>query len=73
MGMIRSRITVVSDLGAAASLPPDQANGSGGPLGLGGALGAGGCCSGAGNPAFAGGRVPVDTIGLPTVKDGSRR
>jgi plastocyanin domain-containing protein len=69
MGMIRSRITVIADLGKAASLPPDQ-NGGNGPLGLGGALGGGGCCSGAGNPAFAGGKVPVDTIGVPVIADG---
>jgi uncharacterized protein len=36
MGMIRSRITVVSDLGDTASLPPDQGSASNDPLGLGG-------------------------------------
>jgi uncharacterized protein len=65
MGMIRSKITVVSDIGKAASILPDQ-----GPL-LGNAQGAlGGCCSGAGNPAFAGGKAPVDEIGLPVIKGG---
>jgi sulfite exporter TauE/SafE/plastocyanin domain-containing protein len=75
MGMIRSRITVVSDLGKVASLPPDQGGDLPGqsPLPgppLGNAQGLGGCCSGASNPAFAGGKVPVDTIGVPVVKDG---
>jgi uncharacterized protein len=66
MGMVRSTITVVSDLGAAGNLAPGQ-----GPLAQGGAQGpGGGCCSGAGNPAFAGGRVPVDSVGLPVIKDG---
>jgi uncharacterized protein len=67
MGMIRSTITVVPDLAKASALPPDQ---GADPLALGGAQGAGGCCSGASNPAFAGGKVPVDEIGLPIVKDG---
>jgi sulfite exporter TauE/SafE/copper chaperone CopZ/plastocyanin domain-containing protein len=74
MGMVSSRITVVSDLGAVASLPPDQGAGSNDPLSLGssqgGGLGAGGCCSGASNPAFAGGKVPVETIGLPVIENG---
>jgi plastocyanin domain-containing protein len=70
MGMIRSRITVVSDLGQAASLPRDQGTALGDQLSQGGAQGLGGCCSGASNSAFAGGRVPVDTIGVPIVKDG---
>jgi uncharacterized protein len=38
--------------------------------GLLGATGGGGCCSGTSNPAFAGGRVPTETIGMPIVKDG---
>jgi sulfite exporter TauE/SafE/plastocyanin domain-containing protein/copper chaperone CopZ len=71
MGMIRSRITVVPDLGKAASLPPDQGGDllGQGPL-QGNAQGLGGCCSGASNPAFAGGRVPVDSIGVPVIRDG---
>ncbi len=71
MGMIRSRITVVADLGEAASLPPDQGSASNAPLipgGQGGVLG--GCCSGASNPTFAGGKVPVDTVGLPVIENG---
>jgi sulfite exporter TauE/SafE/plastocyanin domain-containing protein/copper chaperone CopZ len=76
MGMITSRITVLSDLSRAASLPPDQAGGANDLLGQGGAAagkpgsGAGGCCSGASNPAFAGGKVPADAIGFPVIKDG---
>ena len=70
MGMIRSRITVVSDLGKAATLTPDQLNGPAGQGGGLGALGGGGCCSGASNPAFAGGKVPVDTIGVPVIENG---
>jgi len=72
MGMIKSTITVVSDL-ATAAIPP--AGPGSDPLALGGAQGGaqgagGGCCAGASNPAFAGGRVPVDTIGVPVIKDG---
>ncbi len=70
MGMIRSRITVVSDLGKAATLTPDQLNGPGGSGSGLGALGGGGCCPGASNPAFAGGKVPVDTIGVPVIENG---
>jgi sulfite exporter TauE/SafE/plastocyanin domain-containing protein/copper chaperone CopZ len=70
MGMVRSSITVVSDLGASASLPPDQGSRLSGLLGRNGASGAGGCCSGASSPAFTGGKLPVDTIGLPVIKDG---
>ena len=35
-----------------------------------GGSGSGGCCSGTAPPAFAGGKVPVDIIGLPTIQDG---
>lgn len=78
MGMISSRITVVKDLAQKNSLTGSkeltlseqvaqaQALGTGAAVGS----GSGGCCSGTTNPAFAGGRVPVDTIGLPTIKDG---
>ena len=79
MGMVSSRITVVPDVsaigsagiadgegGSAAGGADSQAGGLQGLLGA----GAGGCCSGAGNPAFAGGRVPTETIGMPIVKDG---
>lgn len=75
MGMIHSRITVVSDLGTSASLPADR---GGSPQALADLLAQGqpaaqgqGCCSSGGsNAAFAGGRVPVDKIGLPVMKDG---
>ncbi len=76
MGMIRSRITVVSDLGSAAetlraqNLPDLSGSGQGGAGGPGAAAGGAGCCSGTTNPAFAGGKVPVDTIGMPVVKNG---
>jgi sulfite exporter TauE/SafE/plastocyanin domain-containing protein/copper chaperone CopZ len=75
MGMITSKIRVVPDLGESVEIPPDSANPEelllpGGASG--GASGGanGGCCSGTSNPAFAGGKVPVDSIGLPTIKDG---
>jgi plastocyanin domain-containing protein len=67
MGMIRSRIYVVSDVAKADSLPKNQGDELSALLGQ---KGAGGCCSGGGSPAFAGGKVPVDTIGLPIVKEG---
>jgi sulfite exporter TauE/SafE/plastocyanin domain-containing protein/copper chaperone CopZ len=72
MGMIRSSISVVPDLGSAGSV----ARGAGAPSGGPGAAvlppgaGAGGCCGGSSNPAFAGGRVPVDKIGVPVVAKG---
>ncbi len=81
MGMITSRIRVVADLSSAPAAG-DAADGSvaaadgSAPDGsqasrLQGLLGGGaGCCSGTNNPAFAGGRVPTDTIGMPVVKDG---
>ncbi len=85
MGMISSRISVVKDLsgGVVADDPssstdgsvaaaPDGSQGTAAPgTGLQGLLGGGGasCCSGTSNPAFAGGRVPSDTIGMPVVKD----
>jgi sulfite exporter TauE/SafE/plastocyanin domain-containing protein/copper chaperone CopZ len=70
MGMIRSSITVVSDLGSA-----DQGTRLSDRIGQGPALGnaqgsLGGCCSGASNPAFAGGKVPADTIGVPVIVGG---
>jgi plastocyanin domain-containing protein len=65
MGMIRSRITVVSDLRQGANDLLGQGDTEGGASSA-----VGGCCSGASDPAFAGGRVPVDTIGLPVIKDG---
>jgi len=75
MGMVRSRITVVSDLKRAAALPPEQASGANdlhgqGGTGGGASSGAGGCCSDASDPAFAGGKVPVETIGLPVIEKG---
>jgi uncharacterized protein len=74
MGMVRSSITVVSDLGqvsalaSAGALPADIADDSR----PGGDQGAGSCCSGASDPTFAGGRVPVDTIGLPLIRNGNQ-
>jgi sulfite exporter TauE/SafE/copper chaperone CopZ len=80
MGMIRSRITVVADIGKAApgsaeTLPPDQGIRLNDLLNQGGTQSIGGCCSGASNPAFAGvaargDQSPIDTIGLPVIKDG---
>ncbi len=76
MGMIRNRIAVVKDLGQVAANP--GAAGPGAP-GLAAALAegngaqpaAGSCCSTAGtNAAFAGGKVPVDTIGFPVMEKG---
>ncbi len=80
MGMIHSRITVVADLGNSATLPSGQ---GGSPQALAellaqgqaasgdqGSAQAGGCCSGGTNAAYEGGRVPVDRIGLPVMKDG---
>jgi sulfite exporter TauE/SafE/plastocyanin domain-containing protein/copper chaperone CopZ len=64
MGMIRSRIVVVSDLaGDKSAIVPDTQ----GP----GTEGSGGsCCSGSSSPEFAEGRVPVETIGMPIVRNG---
>jgi Uncharacterized conserved protein len=85
MGMISSHINVVKDIAgsATADIPPGTADGSvatvpdgsqgtaGQGSGLQGLLGGGAsCCSGTSTPAFAGGRVPADTIGMPVVKDG---
>jgi sulfite exporter TauE/SafE/plastocyanin domain-containing protein len=74
MGMISSRITVVKNLAdgkalssAGGSTPSDLlAQG----LGQAGGQGTAGCCSGTTNPAFAGGKVPTDKIGIPVIKDG---
>lgn len=68
MGMIRSKITVVPDLAAADAEKPSTAD----PVaeGLGSQTAGGGCCSGNTNPAFAGRKIPVDTIGMPVIKDG---
>jgi uncharacterized protein len=85
MGMISSRINVVKEISSASVVDnsssssdgsvaavPDNSQGSGGQgSGLQGLLGGGAsCCSGTSNPAFAGGRVPADIIGMPVVKDG---
>lgn len=78
MGMIRNRITVVKDLGQVAANPGAPASGGADPSlaaalaeGNGALPAAGSCCSTASaNAAFAGGRVPVDTIGLPVVEKG---
>ena len=74
MGMISSRITVVKDLADTGSLSDSGATTPADLLsrGLGqtGGQGSAGCCAGTSNPAFAGGRVPVDTVGIPIVKDG---
>jgi sulfite exporter TauE/SafE/copper chaperone CopZ/plastocyanin domain-containing protein len=67
MGMIRSRITAVSDLARIDSLPQDQRDALVAPLPN---QGSGGCCSGSSNAAFAGGKVPTDKIGIPTIVDG---
>jgi plastocyanin domain-containing protein len=69
MGMIRSRISAVKDIGAIASLPKAELDALTAPdIGRGG--GGGGCCSGSSNPAFAGGKVPTEIIGIPTITDG---
>ena len=79
MGMIRSRIIVVSDL--AAGGPPEAAGPGSVPGGPGSVLGrdlpgsgtegaGGSCCSGSSSPEFAEGRVPAETIGMPVVKNG---
>ena len=79
MGMIRSRIIVVSDL--AAGGPPEAAGPGSVPGGPGSVLGrdlpgsgtegaGGSCCSGSSSPEFAEGRVPAETIGMPIVKNG---
>ena len=66
MGMIRSRIHVVSDYaGEAQAAIPDLRNLEPEEAGAGGS-----CCSGASSPDFARGRIPVDTIGMPVVKNG---
>jgi plastocyanin domain-containing protein len=76
MGMIRSAFKIVPDIGAGnSSLPgevPPPASGATASASLGGAAGASGSCCGSAttNPAFAGGRVPVQTIGMPTIKAG---
>lgn len=68
MGMIRSKITVVSDLAVADAGKPSTADLL--AEGLGSQPSGGSCCSGNTNPAFAGGKIPVENIGMPTVKDG---
>lgn len=70
MGMISSRISVVADLAAEDGAGADQSAAVAPASGLGAALGGASCCSGTNNPAFAGGRIPTDTIGMPVVKDG---
>ncbi len=78
MGMIRSRINVVDDVGAVGDVSPQllipvPAAAQGSPSASGnGVLGtaSGSCCSGSTNAAFAGGKVPVDTIGIPVIKNG---
>lgn len=68
MGMITSKITVVADLAAADAGKPSTADLLAEGLG---AQGAGAsCCSGNTNPAFAGGKIPVENIGMPTIKNG---
>jgi len=67
MGMIRSRITVVKDVAGLATLPPSQRDALALPPDQGGG---GGCCSGSSNAAFAGGKVPVDIIGIPMIDNG---
>ena len=80
MGMISSRINVVTDIygtsttgtspaaedGLVAAVP-DTLQGPGSPSLPGGGAS---CCAGTSNPAFAGGRVPSDSIGMPVIKDG---
>lgn len=76
MGMIRNRITVVKDLGQVATIPGAVGLGASGLAaalaeGNGALPAAGSCCSTAGtNTAFAGGRVPVDTLGFPVMEKG---
>ena len=81
MGMIRSAFKVVPDLGAGNSSLPGEfappASGAAGTAsvettGASGAQAASGSCCGSAtaNAAFAGGRVPVDTIGMPTIRKG---
>lgn len=80
MGMISSRINVVAEIsgtsttgtspaaadGSIAAVP-DESQGQGSRSLLGGGAS---CCAGTSNPAFAGGRVPSDSIGMPVIKDG---
>jgi sulfite exporter TauE/SafE/plastocyanin domain-containing protein/copper chaperone CopZ len=68
MGMIRSTITVVDRLSANDEAPPRTADLLAEGLGLQPAGGS--CCSTAAAPAFAGGKVPTETIGMPVIKDG---
>jgi len=79
MGMISSRISVVPDLAATGDAPAtgaavDTQEGSDSQSStlqdLSGGSASGSCCSGTTNPAFAGGQVPTDTIGMPTIRDG---
>jgi sulfite exporter TauE/SafE/plastocyanin domain-containing protein/copper chaperone CopZ len=83
MGMVSSRILVVEDLSGLVSAagPSDAADGpvaavAGGEGAVGQGSGSQGiasgasCCSSSSSPAFAGGRVPTDAIGLPVLKDG---
>lgn len=65
MGMISSRIVAVKDLGDSSAV----ADASAAPL-LSVPNSGGGCCSGTSNPAFAGGKVPVETIGMPKIENG---
>ena len=65
MGMISSRIVAVKDLGDSSAV----ADAGAAPL-LSIPGSGGGCCSGASNPAFAGGKVPVETIGMPKIENG---
>lgn len=68
MGMIRSKITVVADLATTDAGKPSTADLL--AEGLGSQPAGGSCCSGNTNPAFAGGKIPVENIGMPTIKDG---
>jgi sulfite exporter TauE/SafE/plastocyanin domain-containing protein/copper chaperone CopZ len=68
MGMIRSKITVVPDLSAADAGEPSTADLL--AEGLGSQSAGGSCCSGNTDPAFAGGRIPAENIGMPLIKDG---
>jgi sulfite exporter TauE/SafE/plastocyanin domain-containing protein/copper chaperone CopZ len=67
MGMISSTISVVSDLSKASTADPKQPGqgsiASAFPGGTGSGGLAGGCC-GVTPPAFAGGKVPTDAIGI---------
>ncbi len=69
MGMIKSRITVVKELGAVSSAGVPNAGAISAPDPASQASG-GSCCASTSNLAFAGGKVPVATIGMPTIKDG---